>query len=169
MEDLIVKNKKPVKDKIVATVEFINGDSQIKIDDIVCFQFQTIFDDFCCGQAIIGNVSYVYSHITDKKYKNLVVKILTDSLMCKCDDNQNLFKDMLNDGYRTSILITLIDNLLINLFIDAGFTKLSEFVNCKTGNTVTILQGILEHDEVYADDRCNGCDEYIDNCCCDDD
>ncbi len=112
-------------------------------------------NDHCCGQSIIGGFSYVtLNQAKSAKVGATNVRIFDnwDSFiieMCIGEYNSNTI---------TSIICTDIDGSDVYMdLVNLGFTSLSTFVNCKTGNTVHNLEYIIDHgytfeEEVEEDD-----------------
>lgn len=107
-----------------------------------CFYFQLEPDNFCCGSYNLGNFDICLDF---DKYKNDIIKSL-----------KNFFEtELISDDYdeqRTNILCTMTNLNYIDMLKKVGFDIIGEFLNCKTNNTVYIMQYIIDHDYTYEDE-----------------
>ena len=105
------------------------------------FYFQLEPDDFCCCSYNLGSFDICLDF---DKYKNDIIKSL-----------KNFFKtELISDSYdeqRTNILCTMTNPNYIDILKKVGFNTIGEFKNCKTGNTVYIMQYIIDHGFEYND------------------
>ena len=123
------------------------GRIYIKVNEREFLSFLTEEDSFCCGQMYIGSIErgnlddkYLKDVKKFKVYENFEI-FLTDEFINLCSDTE------------TSILCTIVNEELKEILLKIGFKQISEFVNCKTGNTVFNLQYIIDHGFIYSEDE----------------
>ena len=117
-----------------------NTKININIDNNICLSFAFSDNAYCCGQYKIGNIN--------------IYTVSGEQIINKYPNWQEFINSIIGDNYsdtKTSIICTVIDGPVYDILIQLGFKVLSKFKNCKTGNTVTNLEYIIEHGYIYED------------------
>ncbi len=122
----------------------------IKLNSNRYLYFDYEENKFCCGQSLIGDINI--NRFTDKELNNL-----KSSSTSKSYDSFDQFLEAncigdYNDSTITSVICTMDeDGSIYTQLLDLGFTSISNFVNCKTGNTVHNLEYIIDHGYTFED------------------
>lgn len=110
----------------------------ININDKSYLIFELNNNEYCCGQYIMGNIE-LYNNVSS-------------SVVNKYPTWEKFINSIIGDDYsdtRTSIICTVVNESIYDTLTKFGFKLLSEFKNCKTGNTVMNLEYIIKHGYTY--------------------